>query len=73
MLAWDLTMAGYFDESLGLAERQVDLDPLSSNAQLSLYIALYASERIGEAIAALELADQFGSIYTNASLAYVQW
>jgi tetratricopeptide (TPR) repeat protein len=73
MLAWDLTLAGYFDEASGLAERQVDLDPLSSNAQLNLHIALYASERIEEAIAALELADQFGSLYTKAALAYVHW
>jgi len=73
MLTWDLVMAGYFGEALGLAEYQVDLDPLSPNAQLNLYLALYASERIEEAIAALELADQLGSVYTKGTLAYIQW
>ncbi len=57
-LAWDLLEAGYLREALGVAERFVDLDPLSPAANGYLSETLYAVGRASEAVAALEVADQ---------------
>ena len=54
-LGWYLQTAGYPREALGIAERFVDLDPLSPTANWYLVDALNAVGRTSEAIAALEL------------------
>ena len=54
-LGWYLQTAGYSREALGIAERFVDLDPLSPIANWYLVDALNAVGRTSEAIAALEL------------------
>ena len=54
-LGWYLQTAGYPREALGIAERFVDLDPLSPIANWYLVDALNAVGRTSEAIAALEL------------------
>jgi len=60
-LAWGLLEAGYLQEALGVAERFIELDPLSPAANIYLADALYAVGRTSEAVAALELADQLGA------------
>jgi tetratricopeptide (TPR) repeat protein len=57
-LAYDLLEAGYLREALGVAERFVDLDPLSPPANFNLAAALYAVGRTSESLAALDLAAQ---------------
>jgi tetratricopeptide (TPR) repeat protein len=59
-LAYDLIGAGYFREALAVAERLVELDPLSPTANACLVGALYALERTDEAIAELELQARLG-------------
>jgi len=59
-LAWDLLETGYLQKALGVAERYVELDPLSSAANIRLFETLYAVGRSDEAVAALEFADQLG-------------
>jgi TolB-like protein/DNA-binding winged helix-turn-helix (wHTH) protein len=59
-LSWDLFVAGYLHESLSIAERLVDLDPLSLTAHLRLFQSLYAVGHTDEAIASLELQVQLG-------------
>ncbi len=58
---FELTESGYLQEALGIAERYVELDPLSPVANSFLANALYALGRTSEAEAALEFADQLGS------------
>jgi len=58
---FELTESGYLQEALGIAERFVELDPLSPVANSFLANALYALGRTSEAEAALEFADQLGS------------
>jgi TolB-like protein len=59
-LAWDLFGAGYLREALGIAERLVDVDPLSQSGYGRLFEALYAIGSSSEAIATLELQVQLG-------------
>lgn len=56
-----LIKAGYLNEALAVAERRVELEPLSPAAHNRLSEVLFAVGRTSEAVAALELADQFGS------------
>ncbi len=58
--AYDLTEAGYLQEALGVAERLVELDPLSPTANYILAVALYAVGRSSEATRPLELALRLG-------------
>ena len=60
-LIWYMMQAGYFRDSLRLAERYVELEPLMPQAHHALGDALYALGRYGEADAAVEVADQLGS------------
>ncbi|MCH8059778.1 MAG: hypothetical protein IIA11_04880 [Proteobacteria bacterium] len=60
-LFWYTMGAGYFEESLSLAERYVELEPLMPQAHHTLSDALYVLGRYGEAAAAIEVADQLGS------------
>ena len=69
LLTWDLMVAGYFRESLRLARHSVERDPLAPNAQLNLYLALYASGHKNEALTTIELADELGSMFAKSSLA----
>ncbi len=57
-LAWDLFGAGYLREALDIAERLVDLDPLSPTANARLFESLYAVGRTEEAMAELGLQTQ---------------
>ncbi|MEE8624995.1 MAG: tetratricopeptide repeat protein, partial [Acidiferrobacterales bacterium] len=55
-----LMEAGYLQEALGVAERFVELDPLSPVANIYLANALYSVGRTSESLAALDLALQLG-------------
>jgi tetratricopeptide (TPR) repeat protein len=57
-LIYDLMEAGYLREALHLAERLVELEPLSLVANQRLFESLYAVGRTSEAIAALERTGQ---------------
>jgi tetratricopeptide (TPR) repeat protein len=57
--------AGYFRDSLRLAERFVELEPLMPQAHRALSDALYVLGRYGESAAVLELADQLSSTDSN--------
>jgi TolB-like protein len=65
VLTWDLLATGYHQEALHLAERYVDIDPLSQLANYRLYETLYAVGRTSEAVAALKLADQLGADFAE--------
>lgn len=54
----NLTTAGYLDEALNIAQRSVRLDPLSLDANLDLYAALYAVGRVDEARQVLDLIER---------------
>jgi len=60
VLAYDLLTLGYLREALGIAERYVDLDPLSAAANDSLFETLNAVGRTSEAVTTLGFADQLG-------------
>jgi len=70
-LIWDLQQAGYLREALSIAERFVNLDPLSPIANVRLFETLYAVGRTSEAVAALELAAQLGMDYARWLLGVV--
>ncbi len=57
-LVFDLMVAGYLQEAVGVAEQLVDLEPLSPRAYSRLYRALYASGRTHKAFDALEIYEQ---------------
>lgn len=59
-LVFRLTYAGYFDEALRVAERYVRFDPLSLDANLDLFAALYAAGRTDEAMRRLQLIEDMG-------------
>jgi TolB-like protein len=60
-LSWDLLEAGYLQEALGVAERYIQLDPLSPIANVRLVETLYAVGRTEEALAAVDLMLQLGN------------
>jgi len=60
-LIWYTIQAGYFRDSLRLAERYVELEPLMPQAHHALSDALYALGRYSESDAAVEVAEQVGS------------
>ncbi len=60
-LVYDLLEAGYLQEALGVAERSVELDPLSGVANFYLFEALLAVGRTSEALVAADLTFQLGS------------
>jgi tetratricopeptide (TPR) repeat protein len=66
-LVWDFLEAGYLQKALRLAERLVELEPLSLVANQRLFESLYAVGRTSEAVAALEIAAELGM--DNARLA----
>ncbi len=57
-LVFLLTEYGYLQEALRVAERYVELDPLSLSAQSHWATTLYAVGRTSEAVAAIEFANQ---------------
>ncbi len=59
-LVWYLLQLGYLQEALGVAERYVELEPISPATNYRLFEILYAVGRTSEAVAALELALQPG-------------
>jgi len=59
-LVFRLTYAGYFEEALRVAERYVQFDPLSLDANLDLFAVLYAAGRTDEALRRLELIENMG-------------
>ncbi|MFQ5982786.1 MAG: hypothetical protein ACE5KS_05375, partial [Woeseiaceae bacterium] len=70
-LFWDLLVAGYLQEAAGVAERYVELDPLSLDANYSLVNALYASGHTSEAVAALDVLDQLDPNGANSVIGVV--
>jgi TolB-like protein len=64
-LVFGLMEAGYLQEALGVAERFVDLDPLSAAANTRLFETLYAVGRTSESLAALDLALQLGNDFAK--------
>ena len=66
-----LIIAGYFREALGFAERLVELEPLSSQANSRFSDALYPVGRTNEAMAALELSHQLGRDRSNWDIGQV--
>jgi len=64
-LVWDLLYAGYFEEALAIAERFVELDPLSAPAHVELARAQLSNGRTSEAIASLEISAQLGLPYAS--------
>jgi len=64
-LSWDLLEAGYLQEALGIAERYVQIDPLSPDANIRWGEALYVVGRTEEALAALDLAQQLGNDFAQ--------
>ena len=60
-MSWDLLEAGYLQDALGVAERFVQLDPLSPAANARLAEALYAVGRTSESLAALDFSLQLGN------------
>jgi hypothetical protein len=64
-LTWDLLLAGYLQEVLGVAERYVEFDPLSPAANYNLAVALYAVGRTSESLAALDRALRLGSEFAT--------
>ena len=73
ILIYYVSFGGYFREALRIAERQVELDPLSPNVLLLYNQLLFAAGRKGEALAAVELADQLGSNFSKGNLAFFNW
>ncbi len=65
ILVFNLIETGYLQEALGVAERFVDLEPLSRGANGRLFETLYAVGRTSEAVEALEVADHLGSSGAN--------
>jgi len=57
-LVYLLTEYGYLEEALRVAERYVELDPLSLSAPSHWAATLYAVGRTSEAVAAIEFANQ---------------
>ena len=70
-LVWYLLELGYFQEALGVAERYVEFDPLSTAANYRLFETLYAVGRTSEAVAALELALQPGHDFATLHMGAV--
>ena len=64
-LVYDLLYAGYFEEALAIAERFVELDPLSARAHTYLGQALLSNGRTSEAIASFEISAQLGLPYAS--------
>ena len=59
-LVYNLTYGGYLDEASRVAERYVQIDPLSLDANLDLFAALYAIGRADEASRTLDLIENMG-------------
>ncbi len=70
-LAWDLVEAGYLQEALEVAERLVELEPLSPLVNFNLATALYAVGRTSEALAALDLTLQLGHDFVTWAIGNV--
>ncbi len=64
-LVFNLIEAGYLQEAVGVAERFVDLEPLSPGANGRLFETLYAVGRTSEAVEALGVAEHLGSNFAN--------
>ena len=64
-LIWNLLSTGYFEEALSIAERFVELDPLSASAHQDLGRALLSNGRLSEAITSFEIGDQLGMPYAS--------
>jgi tetratricopeptide (TPR) repeat protein len=60
-LVYDLLSAGYSEEALAIAERFVELDPLSASAHVELARAQLSNGRTSEAIASIEISGQLGT------------
>jgi len=61
VLSWDLQVAGYFNEALSIAERWVELDPLSPSAHYDLFRARLSVGKTSEALESLKTVEQLGT------------
>ena len=68
-LSFDLMEAGYVLEAVAVAERLVNLEPLSLATNVRLFETLYAAGRTSEAMAAMEVIEQLDSDGANAASA----
>lgn len=59
-LSWYLVIGGYLREALVVAERHVELDPISPAANLRYMRVLYAAGRTDDAFAALDVYEGLG-------------
>lgn len=57
-VTWNLMISGYLDEALRMAERYVEVDPLSSIAHVRHAAVLSAAGRKAESMAALQVAHE---------------
>jgi len=64
-LVYNLLIAGYFEEALAIAERFVELDPLSASAHVDLARAQISNGRTSEAVASFEISAQLGLSYAS--------
>lgn len=58
--SWYLLMAGYLSEALVIAERYLEIDPISLPANIRYARALYAVGRTDDAFAAMDVYNQLG-------------
>jgi TolB-like protein len=61
VLAWNLQVAGYFNEALSITERWVELDPLSPSAHVNLFWARLSVGKTSEALESLKTVEQLGT------------
>ena len=72
LLSYDLLQAGYLQEGLDVANRNVELDPLSPVAHSRRADALWAMGRMEEAIRTYDMAGQFGNREAAKIAAYMK-
>lgn len=58
LLIYNLSLVGYMSEALAVAERRVEVDPLSLSANGRMPLALFGVGRVDDGFAALEFFDQ---------------
>jgi TolB-like protein len=58
LLIYNLTLTGYMREALEVAERRVEVDPLSLSANGRMPLALFGVGRVDDGFAAVEFFDQ---------------
>jgi tetratricopeptide (TPR) repeat protein len=70
-LTFDLLESGYLSEGLEVTERWVEIDPLSAAAHTRLHEYLLSVGRKADAMAALQVALEIGSVQADVSMAFI--